>query len=96
MLFLILHEAKLIRPNEKIAKVDGSGTEFFRALTSSIGEKLLNARPIPVLLLPLKDISIRVMSLRPLKPNVQGFPSRDFLPDFFPNGDKISANVPLH
>ena len=96
MLFLILREAKLIRPNEKIAKVDGSGTEFFRALTSSIGEKLLNARPIPVLLLPLKDISIRVMSLRPLKPNVQGFPSRDFLPDFFLMAIKFQPMFPLH
>ena len=27
MLFLILREAKPIRPNEKIASVDGSGTE---------------------------------------------------------------------
>ena len=61
----------------KITNVGGSGIEFVRSLTSSIVEKLLNASPIPLFLLPVKEISIRVMSLRSLKPNAQISPDAE-------------------
>ena len=92
MFFLYRRAAKPIIPNDKIISVEGSGTEFVRALTSSIGEKLLKASPIPFVLLPVKEISIRVISLRSLKPNAQGFPSNELLPEVLPKGDKIDAN----